>query len=132
MGNTHTKRLVDELTEDSSTDKKIVKSFESKDTLSPYIFDNINGDYKLDEAVRDKLLNISDDFINFLGVEFFIHDVVLTGSLANFNWSKYSDVDIHIIIDFDESGHNKNLLTQFFDAKTSSWNKTHNITIKNY
>lgn len=132
MGNTLTKRLVDELIEDIKTDRKIVKSFYSKDTLTPFIFDNINDEYKLDEVVRDKLLNISNDFIDFLGVEFFIHDIVLTGSLANFNWSKYSDIDIHVIIDFDETGHNKILLTQFFDAKISSWNKSHNITIKNY
>ena len=51
-----------------------------------------------------------NDFIESFGVEFFIHDVVLTGSLANYNWSQYSDVDLHIIIDFEESKYEMDLL----------------------
>jgi len=88
--------------------------------------------YKMDESVREKLLSISDNFIDFLGVDFFVHDIVLTGSLANFNWSEFSDIDLHIIIDFDESGHNHELLKQFFDAKKNMWNSTHDIKVRNY
>ena len=92
MGNIHTKNsyqqksLVDELSEDRELDQKIVKSFYAKDTLSLDIFKKTDGSYKMDEAVRDKLITISDGFIDFLGIDFFVHDVVLTGSLANYNW----------------------------------------------
>jgi predicted nucleotidyltransferase len=67
-----------------------------------------------------------------LGVEFFIHDVVLTGSLANYNWSQYSDVDLHILIDFEESKYEMDILKEFFDAKKNVWNEKHNIKIKGY
>ena len=52
--------------------------------------------------------------MNYLGIDFFIHDILLTGSLANYGWSKYSDVDLHIVIDFDESNHNNKLLKRIF------------------
>jgi hypothetical protein len=128
-----TKRsLVDELSEDKEFDKKIVKTFYCKKELSPDVFSMNNGVYKMIDLVREKLLTVSDQFIDFLGVDFFVHDIVLTGSISNYNWSEYSDVDLHIIIDFDESGHNKELLKEYFGAKKDVWNSTHHITIKNY
>jgi predicted nucleotidyltransferase len=121
--------LVDELSEDREQDEKIVKSFYSKDSLSPDIFDKSG---KMVESVRDTLLSVADNFIDFLGINFFVHDVVLTGSLANYNWSEFSDVDLHIIIDYEDSGHNQALLKEFFDAKKNAWNQSHDIKIKNY
>ena len=105
--------LVDELSEDREQDEKIVKSFYAKDSLSQDIFQGT----KMIDSVRDKLLSITDNFIDFLGVDFFIYDAVLTGSLANYNWSEFSDIDLHVIIDYDESGHKQDLLKEFFDAK---------------
>lgn len=124
--------LVDELSEDREQDEKIIKSFYTKDSLSSDIFEQIDDEYKMIESVRNKLLAISDKFVDFLGVDFFIHDVVLTGSLANYNWSEFSDIDLHIIIDYEESGHSPALLKEFFDSKRNSWNIAHDIKIKNY
>jgi len=126
------KSLVDELSEDREQDEKIVKTFYSKNSLSPDIFVKTNGQYTMIPDIRKKLLSISDNFVDFLGVDFFVHDVVLTGSLSNYNWSEYSDIDLHIIIDYEESDHNMNLLKEFFNAKRNVWNQTHDITIKNY
>lgn len=124
--------LFEELVEYTKEDEKIVKSFKSKNTLSPSIFENS----KMKKDIRNRLLEISDDFINSFGVEFFIHDIVLTGSLANFNWSEYSDVDLHILIDMSELGENTSLTTiimkEFFDAKKDVWNKNHEIKIKGF
>lgn len=122
--------LVEEIIEDTELDKEIVKSFKTKDTLCPEIFD-IN-DSLMKSNIREKLLEITDNFMGFLGVDFFIHDVVLTGSLSNYNWSEYSDVDLHIIIDFDETNINQTLLSEFFDSKRNLWNKTHSVTIKKF
>jgi hypothetical protein len=124
--------LVDELSEDRDQDEKIIKSFYAKNSLSLDIFEETNGQYKMIESVRDRLLSIADNFIDFLGVDFFTHDVVLTGSLANYNWSEFSDIDLHIIIDYEESGHKQDLLKEFFNAKKAVWNISHDIKIKNY
>jgi hypothetical protein len=131
--------LFEELIEDLETDKKIVKSFEPKESLSDQIFDGSDGDFSMRDDIRKRLLEVSDDFIESLSLEFFIHDIVLTGSLANYNWSEYSDVDLHFIIDFDEIGVGKSnsealkqIFKEFFDAKERVWNEKHNIKIKGY
>ena len=90
--------LFEELIEDKKGDKKIIKSFKSKDTLSNQIFEGDKGKFVMRDDIKTALLKIGDDFIESLGVEFFIHDIVLTGSLANYNWSNFSDVDLHIVI----------------------------------
>jgi hypothetical protein len=129
---TKEKSLFEELIEDKELDKKIVKSFKSKDTLCLDIFRKVNKEYVIDEDIRKKLLEITDQFMDFLGIEFFIHDIILTGSLANYNWSEFSDVDLHILIDFEDSKYSFELLKEFFDSKKKIWNDTHNIKIKNY
>lgn len=121
--------LVELLLNDGKSENKILKSFYPKKTLSPDIFDEDN---KMKSDIRKKLLSISNNFMDYLGIDFFVHDIVLTGSLSSYGWSKFSDVDLHIIIDFDESEHNQELLKQFFDAKKYSWNETYNIKIKSY
>ena len=124
--------LFEELIEAKSTDKRIVKSFKTKDSLSNDIFESLDGVFFMRDEIKKRLLEIADDFIDFLGIEFFIHDVILTGSLANYNWSKYSDVDLHILIDFKETDYKLDILKEFFDTKKNLWNKNHNIKIKKY
>lgn len=121
--------LFEELIEDKDTDKKIIKSFKPKDHLSEQIF---SDDSSMRDDIRKALLKISNEFIDFLGIEFFIHDVVLTGSLANYNWSEFSDVDLHILIDFEDTKYESDILKEFFDAKKNIWNEKHKIKIKGY
>ena len=131
--------VIDEIIEDMEKDKEIVKSFVPKDSLPNDIFDKKNDTFILKEDIRDKLLQISNEFIEFIGIDFFIYDIILTGSLSNFNWSKYSDVDLHILVDyneFDNDGTNSiayhEIMKEFFDAKKQLWNKSTDIKIKNY
>ena len=136
------KNLVDELLElsDPEVDKKIIKSFELKDHLCPEIFEKDNtGQYVMKKEIIDKLIEITDSFIDFTGVDFFVHDVILIGSLANYNWSEYSDVDLHILVDMNEmnDGTEKStvltdIVKEFFDAKKDVWNKKNDIKIKNF
>lgn len=130
--------LIDELLElsDPEVDNKIIKSFKLKDHLCPLIFDGNESDgYTIKNDIRTKLVEISDQFIDFWGVEFFIHDIILTGSLANYNWSEYSDVDLHILVDVTELGESKvliDIVKEFFDAKKNVWNEKHNVKIKGF
>jgi hypothetical protein len=118
-----------ELEEYTKEDENIIQSFDIRSTLSDSIFDK---NQKMHEDVRNKLLKISDNFLEYLGIEFFIHDIILTGSLSNYMWSEYSDVDLHILVDFEDSEYSLELLKEFFAAKKSSWNNTHDIKIKNF
>ncbi len=130
----------DELEEDKELDKKIVKSFESKDHLCYDIFRRIGDGYEMKENIREKLLEIANNFIESIDIDFFIHDITLTGSLANFNWSEFSDVDLHILLDMDEFNEGKktdstiihNIVKEFFNGKKNVWNKNHDIKIKGF
>lgn len=132
--------LIEELIEDKEELKKIIKSFKAKETLTNQIFDNVDGSFVMNSEIRKKLLEVSENFIDSWGIEFFIHDIILTGSLSNYNWSQYSDVDLHILIDFDELDKTKqkdsevlqNIMKEFFDAKKNIWNEKHDVTIKGY
>ena len=136
------KNLIDELLElsDPKLDNKIINSFKIKDSLCEDIFDKSDEGYIMKKEIREKLLEISDSFIEFTGVDFFIHDLILTGSLANYNWSEYSDVDLHVMVDMDELNDDKDInsdvlkdiVKEFFDAKKNNWNQTHNVKIKNF
>lgn len=137
MESTNTKKLVDELIEDNQLNKDVVKTLKPKDNLCEKIFDNSQ---KMHENIRQRLIKISDIFIDFVDIDFFIHDIVLTGSLANYNWSKYSDIDLHILIDMNEFTFNdskteesiKNIIQKFFMSKKNLWNNNHSINIKNF
>jgi hypothetical protein len=130
--------LFEELVEYTKEDERIVKSFETKDTLSSEIFEQDEEGFKMKDDVRNRLLEIADDFTESFGVEFFIHDIVLTGSLSNYNWSEFSDVDLHILIDINEISEDinspilKSIVKEFFDAKKNVWNENHDIKIKGY
>ena len=81
--------------------------------------------------IRRRLLEIAQDFIENLniGTEVVPLDVRLTGSLANYNWSKYSDVDLHIIVDFKTIDENEELVKSMFDAVRINWNNDHDVHI---
>jgi predicted nucleotidyltransferase len=107
-----------------------LSSFEVRSTLNPKIFDE---DQHMHEDVRRRLLMIADDFFETLNVNWVdIDDIILTGSLSNFNWSKFSDVDLHILVDFEEVDENEELVKEYFNSKKNLWNDKHDITIKGY
>ena len=89
-------------------------------------------DKKMKEEIRQRLLEIANDFIESLPFKVDIEDVVLTGSLANYNWSKYSDVDLHVVVNFDAIDENTELVKGFFDGMRIRWNDLHDITIKDH
>lgn len=104
------------------------ESFDTHDTLEPNIWEGEN----INENIRRRLLKIAKDFIEGLPVDVEIRDVTLTGSLANYNWSNYSDVDLHIIVDFLEVDENTELVKAFFDNARMKWNNDHDIKMKGF
>ena len=98
-----------------------LNSFKPKDELHPKIFPN----GRLNSRIRLKLLDIVDDFIDNLEVPVKPKDIVLTGSIANFNWSKYSDIDVHIIVDYKEIYKNKKFVEDYFNSKKEIWKDEH-------
>lgn len=98
-------------------------SFIPQDELNPQFW----KDEKLDSRIRLKLLDIADDFTDFLNVDWVEpDDITMTGSLANYNWSQeYSDVDLHIIIDYKKVDKRTEFVKEYFNAKKTLWNQEH-------
>ena len=95
--------------------------------LNPKIWDGM----KLRPEVREQLLLIADEFYDFLDVPSVeVHDVILTGSIANYNWHSGSDVDLHLVIDkSDVEWRCPEFTDDFFTDKKALWNEHHEITI---
>lgn len=84
----------------------------------------------LDPAISQKLIQIATKFFDDLGLEGVeLEDITFTGSLANYNWTKYSDIDLHLLVDFSKIDADPDLVREFFNAKTSLWNKMHDILV---
>jgi len=77
--------------------------------------------------VRDQLYRIALEFYLSLNVEAPIKDIIFTGSLANYNYTKHSDIDLHILIDYSDIDENIDLVRDFLTAKKSLWNGKHDI-----
>ena len=104
------------------------ESFQIHNELAPHIWSG----QQLSPEVRERLLEIVQDFMEKLPEKVEIKDIRLTGSLANYNWSKYSDVDLHVIVDYSEMDENDALVKAFFDAQRMRWNDTHDINVFDY
>lgn len=107
-----------------------LSSFKIQDTLCPDIFDDRN---KMLPEVRKVLLTTGKKFYESLGTDWVdLEDIILTGSLANYNWSKFSDVDLHIVIPYKKISKNPELVDEFVWVKKDHWNKEHDTHIENY
>jgi len=87
---------------------------------------------KLNPFIRERLIKIAEDFWAELDLAVDFEDITFTGSLANYNWSKFSDIDLHIIIDYTKVDKNVDLVREMFMAKKSVWNQRHDIIIHDF
>lgn len=112
---------------------ELIKSFEPQKKLNPKIWVSDDDEPNMDSEVREGLLNIANEFIEFLDVDIVITDIILTGSLSNYNWSKYSDFDLHIVTNFQQYKPNQiELYEKLFGLKKMLFNEKHDIKIKGY
>jgi len=114
--------------------QKILDSFSVQKTLNPKVWENPADpkSSKMKQKVREGLLKIAEKFVDELGEDVFVDDIVLTGSLANFNWSEFSDFDLHIIIDFEQFKDESDLYKENFNLKKQIFNEKHDIKIYGY
>jgi predicted nucleotidyltransferase len=114
--------------------QKILDSFSVKDTLNPKVWENPENPDKsaMIPKIRETLLRIAEKFIEYLGEDVFVEDIVLTGSLANYNWSEFSDFDLHVLVDLKQYEDDTDLYKELFNLKKQVFNDKHNIRIYGY
>ncbi len=96
-----------------------------KDSLYPKFWKND----RLNAIVSRKLMEIADDVIKSLDLDIDVEDVIITGSIASYNWHDLSDIDLHIMLDFEKIDDNFDLVKRMLDQTRINWNKKHNILI---
>ena len=114
--------------------QQILNSFSVQETLNPKIWQNPDDPQKskMIPKVKNALMRIAEEFIEYLGEEVFVEDIVLTGSLSNFNWSEFSDFDLHIIVDFQQFEDESPLYKELYNLKKQVFNDKHDIKIFGY
>jgi hypothetical protein len=99
-----------------------------QDQLNPIVWDGED----LNSELRTKLLQIAHDFYEDLKVSAPIEDIQLTGSLANYNWTKYSDFDVHVIMDLSKINKDVELVKIAMEGLKTVWNQRHPVNIGGY
>ena len=100
-----------------------LSSFEVQPKLNPKLW---HSSGLINSRVRLRLLDIADAFVDYLDVDWVKpKDIILTGSLANYNWSRFSDFDVHILIDFNEVDERTEFVSNYFNSKKKIWNSEH-------
>ena len=108
--------------------KNVIDSFKLQKQLYPKIWSE-PGD-KMNPKVRQNLLEIAYQFIKSFGIDVVVDDIIVKGSITNYNWSKYSDVDLHIVIDYEQfPSDTKDLYVEFFDLKKVVFNQRRQLSI---
>ena len=117
------KRLQKYLSEETNPEDVDLSSFKIQTKLHPKFWKN----NKLDSKIRLKLLDIADDFVDSLDVDWVKpEDIIMTGSLANYTWNdEHSDIDLHVLMDFKEVDEKVEFVKNYFKAKKDEWIEKH-------
>lgn len=96
--------------------------------LNPQLF---IGD-EMRPPVRTALLEIAQDFMAMIGItDIALVDITVSGSNAAYSYTPFSDIDLHLIVDFDQLS-NDEVFRELFDAKKYQYNDQHDIKVKGY
>ena len=80
--------------------------------------------------VKAKLNQIANAFIEFLEIpKNAVKDVVVTGSIASYNYTKHSDIDLHIVVDTEKVHKDCPIVGEYLLSKKSEFNQKHDIYI---
>ena len=107
--------------------KIINEEFQVHDTLNPKLFDTTTK--HLLPEVREKLIEIVSEFENHIEIPIFICDIQLVGSNVSYNYTEHSDLDVHVIANFESVNVPIEILENIYNTKKAEFNREYNITI---
>jgi len=93
-------------------------------TLNPKLWSN----GRLKPEVKQALEKIAVDFKEYIGVPFKVVDVIVAGGNANYNYTEHSDLDLHLIADFDSVDCDREA-AELFDSKRLLYKEQYNVEI---
>lgn len=125
----------DILAEEVLPDDIDTSSLAMRNNLNPRIWKVVEGEYRMDDDIRSKLMSSADKFSEFIryrnSSKFEITDIVVTGSNANYNWSEVSDLDVHLLLDYSSVGTDSDLISEYLYDKKILWSLKYDVNVKN-
>ena len=103
----------------------MLNEYETHHELNPKLW---TADHRLPSKLRNGFLKIANKFYDFLEIDVPIQDIILIGSNANYNWTEYSDIDLHVVINYSKIGNNMVLVENYLQAKKSIWSSKYPLT----
>lgn len=107
---------------------RLVEDIQIHETLNPKIY-NVTTKQLLPD-VRSKIIDIVNHFEDYIEVPIEIVDVQIVGSNASYNYTDKSDIDVHIIANYDVVNKETELLQQLYNAKREQYNRKFDIEIR--
>jgi predicted nucleotidyltransferase len=87
---------------------------------------------KLKKTIKTKLTDLTNYYMKRLDLDVKIYDIIFTGSLANFNYTNLSDIDLHIIIKYKDVNEDEKFVKDYFLEKKKNWSDSNDIKILDY
>lgn len=105
----------------------LTENFEVHETLNPKLW---SSDNKLLDDVKVKIVEIIEQFTTTCELPLNIVDAQLVGSNASYNYTQYSDLDVHIICNFELLDIPKDILQLAYNAVKAKFNTDYDIKIR--
>ena len=115
---------------ENRTNEPLIEAVEKHDKLNSNLFTN---DELLKDKVRAKMLEIVDEFLADLkeqDIKIKVDDILLIGSNASYNYTKDSDIDLHILANAKATKYDTEVAAALYSAYRSLFNK--NLDIEFY
>ena len=106
--------------------KRLNESMEIHDELNPKLWQDSES---LRPEVKEALLKIKEVFIENTELPINIIATHLVGSNVSYNYTPYSDLDLHFVVNFDSIPAPKELVQAYYNGERSAFNKAHDISI---
>ena len=107
---------------------ELTEAIEKHDSLNSKLF---TKEELLKDQVRDKMLEIVDEFLADLkeqDIKIKVDDVIFIGSNASYNYTKDSDIDLHVLANAKAANYSTEIADALYSAYRSLFNK--NLDIK--
>lgn len=120
-------KLIEQI--DEAPQEILTEAIEKHNSLNSKLF---TKDELLKDKVRDKMLEIVDTFLADLKeqeVKIKVDDILFIGSNASYNYTKDSDIDLHILANTKAVDYPADLGAAIYSAYRSIFNKNLDITL---
>lgn len=83
----------------------------------------------LDPEIKSALLDIAKEFEQFIDLRVPVVDVLITGGQVSYHYTDQSDLDLHLVIDYDQVECDQEV-AELLDSKRLLFKQQHKITVR--